>query len=975
MTVQSKFREGLALHQQGQLVQARQIYQQVLKVQPQHADALHFLGMLARQTGNPAQAVQWIRKSLEIFPDNPAACSNLGNALSDLKRYPEAINSYDKAIALQPSHAEAYSNRGVALNALKQHQAATASYDKAIALKPDFAQAWCNRGVALHESKRHQEAIASYDKAIALHPNDAEAWFHRGNALNELKQHQQAIDSYERTLGFQPDHVDAWCNRGIALHGAKQYQLALDSYNRAINLKPDHAEAYSNRGNALLELNQQEAALDSYGQAIALQPDYAQAYSNRGIALNQLKRYQDAIASFDQAIAIQPSFSQAWCSRANALHELKQDQQAIDSYDQALAAQPTNAEAWYRRGVALHSGKQYQAAIGSFDQVIGLRPDHADALFSRGNTLVELKLHEQAIVNFEQALALRPEHAEAYSNYGIALNELKQHQAAIDSFDRAIALKPDLASAYNNRGCALACLKQHQLAVDSYDKAIALESDQAGAWCNRGVALLELKQHQAAIDSYGQAMALQPDMPFVQGPRLHIKKLICDWHGAEDETAELLARIDQNAKVSTSFSVLALTDSPRLQRKAAEIWANDRFPPNLELGPIPKHSRREKIRLGYFSMDFNNHPVSHLTAELFETHDRDKFEVYAFSFGVNTKDEMRTRLEAGFDRFIDVWNKSERDIAELARHMAIDIAIDLAGFTGDSRTGIFARRAAPLQVNYLGYPGTMGASYMDYLIADRQLIPEDARPHYAEQIVYLPDTYMVNDTTHQISERSFTREELGLPAEGFVFCCFNASYKIAPSTFDGWMRILNQVTGSVLWLSVDNPVAVERLRKEAEQRGVAADRLVFARKLPLLAEHLARHSAADLFIDTLPYNAHTTASDALWAGLPVLTCLGESFASRVAASLLNAIGLPELIASSQQEYETLAVQLALNPERMQAIRQKLARHRLSTALFDTPRFTRHLEDAYTQMLERYHADLPPAHICVAPRLDCGSGPQ
>ena len=965
MTVQSKFREGLALHQQGKLVQAQQIYQQVLKVQPQHADALHFLGMLARQTGNPAQAVQWIDRSLKISPDNPAAHSNRGNALSDLKRYPEAIKSYDKAIALQPNHAEAYSNRGVALNALKQHQAATDSYDQAIALKPDFAQAWCNRGVALHESKRHQEAIASYDKAIALHPNYAEAWFHRGNALNELKQHQQAINSYDRTLAFQPDHVDAWCNRGIALHGAKQYQLALDSYNRAINLKPDHAEAYSNRGNALLELNQQEAALDSYGQAIALQPDYAQAYSNRGIALNQLKRYQDAIASFDQAIAIQPSFSQAWCSRANALHELKQDQQAIDSYDQALAAQPTNAEAWYRRGVALHSGKQYQAAIGSFDQVIGLRPDHADALFSRGNTLVELKLHEQAIVNFEQALALRPEHAEAYSNYGIALNELKQHQAAIDSFDRAIALKPDLASAYNNRGCALACLKQHQLAVDSYDRAIALENDQAGAWCNRGVALLELKQHQAAIDSYGQAMALQPDVPFVQGPRLHIKKLICDWHGAEDETAELLARIDQNGKVSTSFSVLALTDSPRLQRKAAEIWANDRFPPNVELGPIPKRSKREKIRLGYFSMDFNNHPVSHLTAELFETHDRDKFEIYAFSFGVNRKDEMRARLEAGFDHFIDVWNKSERDIAELARHMEIDIAIDLAGFTGDSRTGIFARRAAPLQVNYLGYPGTIGASYMDYLIADRQLIPDEARQHYAEQIVYLPDTYMANDTTRQISERTFTREELGLPAEGFVFCCFNASYKISPRTFDGWMRILNQVTGSVLWLSVDNPVAVERLRKEAERRGVAADRLVFSRKLPLLAEHLARHSAADLFIDTLPYNAHTTASDALWAGLPVLTCVGESFASRVAASLLSAIELPELITTTQEDYEALAVALALNPERLQAIRQKLARNRLSTALFDTSRFTRHLEDAYTQMLERYHADLPPAHIHVA----------
>lgn len=967
MTVQSKFREGLALHQQGKLVQARQIYQQILKLQPQHADTLHLLGMLARQTGNPAQAVQSIRKSLEIFADNPAAYSNLGNALSDLKRYTEAVESYDRAIALQPRHAEAYSNRGVALNALKQHQAAIDSYDQAIALRPDFAQAWCNRGIALHESKQYQEAIDSHDRAIALHPTYAEAWLNRGNALNELKQHQDAIDSFDRALAAQPKHADAWCNRGIALHGAKQYQAALESYERGIALKPDHPEAYSNRGNALLELKQIESALDSYDQAIALQPDYAQAHSNRGIALNLLKRHEDAIASFDKAIAIQPVFSQAWCSRANALFELKQFAQAIESYDQALAAHPSNAEARYRRGMAMHSSKQYQAAIDSFDQVIALRPDHSDAHFSRGNALIELKRHHEAVVSYEQALALQPEHAEAYSNCGIALNELKRHQAAIDSFDRAIALKPDLASAYNNRGCALISLKQHQLAVDNYDRALALESDNASAWCNRGVALLDLKQHQAAIDSYAQAMALRPDMPFVQGPRLHIKKLICDWQGAHDEVADVLARIDQNGKVSTSFSALTLTDSPRLQRKAAEIWASEKFPPNVELGPIPKRSRNEKIRLGYFSMDFNNHPVSYLTAELFESHDRDRFEIYAFSFGANRKDEMRARLEAGFDHFIDVWDKSERDIAALARDIEIDIAIDLAGFTGDSRTGIFAHRAAPVQVNYLGYPGTMGTPYMDYLIADRQLIPDEATPHYAEQIVYLPDTYMASDSTRQISERSFTREEMGLPAEGFVFCCFNNGYKISPSTFDGWMRLLKQVSASVLWLSVDNPVAIENLRKEAELRGVAADRLVFARKLPLLAEHLARHRVADLFIDTLPYNAHTTASDALWAGLPVLTCVGQSFASRVAASLLHAIELPELVTTTQQDYEALAIKLALNPERLKAIRQKLERNRLSTPLFDTKRFTRHLEDAYTQMLERYHADLPPNHIYVAPR--------
>ena len=965
MTLQSRFREGLALHQQGQLVQAQQIYQQILKVQPRHADALHFLGMIARQRGNPALAVQWIDKSLKISSGNAAAYSNRGNALSDLGRYPEAIESYDRAIALQPDHAEAYSNRGVALNELKQHEQAIESYDQAIALKPDFAKAWCNRGIALNALKRHQEAVGNCEQALALQPNHVEALFNRGNALNELKRRQEAIDSYDRALAFQPEHVQAWCNRGIALHGAGQHQSAIDSYNRAIALQSAHAGAYCNRGNTLLELGQHQAAIDSYDQAIALQPQDAQAYSNRGAALNQMHRHQEALDSFDRAVALQPDFASAWCHRGNVLMELKHHEAAIDSYDQAIASQPDHADGYFNRGNALLKLKEHQAAIDSYDRAIAVKTDFASAHINRGNALNDLKQHQAAIDSYDRAIALQPDFAPTYNNRGCALAALKQYQLAIDSYDRTLALQPDNASVLCNRGSALLHLEQHQAAIDSYGKAIALQPDLAQAYSDRGSALSHLNQNQSAIDDYSKAIALKPDSEFLRGSLLFAKARICDWEGADHQVAELLARIDQNEKVSASFPILALTTSLALQRKAAEIWANSQFPPNFELGHIPKRSKREKIRIGYFSMDFRNHPVSYLTAELFETHDRDKFEVYAFSFGANTKDEMRGRLEAGFDQFFDVWSKSERDIAELARQMEIDIAIDLAGFTGDSHTGIFARRAAPLQVNYLGYPGTMGAGYMDYLIADRQLIPEEAKLHCAERVVYLPDTYMANDATRPISELTLPRKALGLPAEGFVFCCFNSSYKISPSTFDGWMRILNQVAGSVLWLSASNPVAIHNLRKEAELRGVSAARLVFAPTLRLRSDHLARQRAADLFIDTLPYNAHTTASDALWAGLPVLTCTGESFASRVASSLLSAIELPELITTTQEDYEALAVQLATNPERMQAIRQKLARHRLSTALFDTPRFTRHLEDAYTQMLERYHADLPPAHIHVA----------
>jgi len=321
-------------------------------------------------------------------------------------------------------------------------------------------------------------------------------------------------------------------------------------------------------------------------------------------------------------------------------------------------------------------------------------------------------------------------------------------------------------------------------------------------------------------------------------------------------------------------------------------------------------------------------------------------------------------MEAAFDQFIDVRNQPDKYSALLSRNMEIDIAVDLAGFTTFGRTDIFALRASPIQVSYLGYPGTMGADFIDYIIADPMLIPEDSKQHYREKIVYLPNSYQVNDAKRSISDKAFTRAELELPPTGFVFCCFNNSYKITPPVFDRWMRILKKVDGSVLWLSEHNGKAASNLRKEALARGVNPERLIFAKRLPLLGEHLARHCSADLFLDTLPYNAHTTASDALWAGLPVLTCLGKTFAGRVAASLLNAIHLPELITTTPEAYEVLVIELATNADRLAEVKQKLAKNRLTTPLFDTTLFTKHIEAAYTAMYERYHADLAPAHIYV-----------
>jgi predicted O-linked N-acetylglucosamine transferase (SPINDLY family) len=370
--------------------------------------------------------------------------------------------------------------------------------------------------------------------------------------------------------------------------------------------------------------------------------------------------------------------------------------------------------------------------------------------------------------------------------------------------------------------------------------------------------------------------------------------------------------------------------------------------------------------VGYFSADFFEHATSFLMAEMFEKHDKTRFELMAFSFGPPTQDEMHKRLTRAFDTFVDVRDQSDDRIAVLAKEMEIDIAVDLKGYTAGSRPGIFARRAAPIQVNYLGYPGTMGADFMDYLLADPTLIPISEQVHYTEKIAYLPDTYQPNDTRRRISGRQFTRTEAGLPDVGFVFCCFNNSFKIMPDTFECWMRILRQVEGGVLWLLEDNSAAAENLKREATSRGIDPNRLVFAKRVAP-DEHLARHRLADLFLDTLPCNAHTTASDALWSGLPVLTQLGQTFAGRVAASLLTAIDLPELITANSTDYETLAVQLASDPSNLARIRQKLAQNRSSKPLFDIERFTRNIEAAYSGMIKRHRAGLHPDHLYVAGR--------
>jgi predicted O-linked N-acetylglucosamine transferase (SPINDLY family) len=636
--------------------------------------------------------------------------------------------------------------------------------------------------------------------------------------------------------------------------------------------------------------------------------------------------------------------------------------QAVRYYQQSLEINPNQANAYNNQGIALYYLKRLDEALASYERALALNPDHAEALNNQGLALRDLKRPEQAISSFNRAIALKPEYAEAYNNLGLALSDLKQLDKALISYKQAIALKPNYAEAYNNQGVALKGLERLNEALISYERALALKPDYAEAYYNQGVVFDGLERLDEALISYEHAFSLNPDFEYLYGTRLFIKKMICDWRDLDDHISQIFEKTNHGVQAAIPFITLGLSNNRAIQKKSAEIFTQTKYLPGSAPSAITKQTRRDNIRIGYFSADFCNHAVSILTAELFELHDRSQFELIAFSFGPDTKDELRTRVKAAFDQFIDVYNKSDQDIATLARNMGVDIAIDLGGFTGECRPGIFALRAAPLQVNYLGYPGTMGAEFIDYIIADPTIIPPAHQPDYTEKVIYLP-SFQVNDSKRQIADKQFTREEQGLPPTGFVFCCFNNNYKINPHNFDSWMRILQQVEGSVLWLFAGSETFITNLTREAKLRGVDPEHLVFAKRLPA-PEYLARYRVADLFLDTLPYNAGTTASDALWAGLPVLTLIGETFAGRMAASLLNAIKLPELITYSQDEYEAMAVRLAAHPDELMNIKQKLADNRLTTPLFDTPQFTRNIEAAYTQIYERYHADLAPDHIYV-----------
>jgi len=719
---------------------------------------------------------------------------------------------------------------------------------------------------------------------------------------------------------------------------------------------------------SLHQAGQLEQAIRSYTRCVDQVPDRAEAFYKRANALNSLGRLEAALADYDRAISLNPSYAYALCNRGSVLERLGRKEEALASYDRAIEVNPNDSLTHYNRGSVLKDLKRHAEALASYDSAIALNRDFAEAYVNRGNVLQELRRYEDAIESFARAIALNPAIAQAFQGRAVSQHFLKRLEPALADYNQAIALKPDLAEAFLNRGNLLADLDRHAEATTDYFKASELMPDPA-TYQALAASLVRVKRFDLAIESLDKATAMDPHSKYLLGTSRSTRMHACVWDGLGDDLRQIAEGVGERKPVCNPMTLAVLMDSPTLLRSANEIWAEDQIGTSCdedrrrlaETSPAyPRPPQSAKIRIGYFSADFRAHPVAYLTAGLFERHDRANFEVTAFAFGPESNDAILSRLAKGFDRFVDVRHKSDLEVTRLARDLGIDIAVDLNGYTANCRTRIFALRAAPVQINYLGYPGTMGTGFIDYLIADGIVVPRGQQANYVEKIAYLPDSFLPFDSGYTIADRTFTRGELGLPASGFVFCCFNNSYKILPDVFDRWMRILGRTENSVLWLQQADDIVGANLRREASRRGIDGRRLIFANRIASVHEHLARIRLADLFLDTFPYNAHATSLDALWAGVPLLTYPGESFASRVASSLLTTAGLHELIARSPSHYEEKAVELAADPARLGLLRSKLASR--DAPIFDTERYTRNLEAVYTAIHERHQAGLAPAHI-------------
>ncbi len=634
--------------------------------------------------------------------------------------------------------------------------------------------------------------------------------------------------------------------------------------------------------------------------------------------------------------------------KAIKLHDSGEINKAIKIYSSLIKKNKKNQHLLFTLGTAHLQVGNNSTGIKYLKNFLDLNPNSAPALVNIGNALKNLRKYDEAISNYNSAIDADPNFADAYNNRGIALKNLNRLEEAISSFDKAIKIKHDHFFAHNNRGIALKNLNRLEEAISSFDKAIKIKPNFIDAYNGRGNVYKNLKLYNKALLDYEKVLQLNPNYEYILGKILQCKMFLSDWDNFDLLVNKIIININKGLKTIDPFSSLGIIDNPEITKNASEIFVKYEFNNNVKNQILIK-DKTKKPRIAYFSCDFHDHPVLHLIMDVFKNHDKSKFDFFGFSFGPNKNDKWNEEVKKYFFEFKEINKISDKDVVNSIRNQEIDIAIDLTGYTGKNRSLIFSDRVAPIQINYLGYPGTTAIQNMDFIIADETTIPKENIKYYSEKVLYLPNCYQPNMNKRKVSDKKFKRSEFGLPDNGFVYCSFNNNYKITPQIFSSWMKVLQKVENSVLWILKTNDIAAENLKKKAKILGINPKRIIFADYLQN-DEHLKRLELADLFLDTFPYNAHTTASDAVRMGIPLITLTGNSFASRVAASILKNSHMENLITYNLVDYETLAIDLGLHPDKLKKIKKRLKDYLPKSPIFDSVRFTYNLENLYSKLL-------------------------
>ena len=775
-----------------------------------------------------------------------------------------------------------------------------------------------------------EKAKASFKKLISFWPHHAESLQNLGIIFAQEKEFAQAVDYFKKAIEANPLNANYFSNLGTALNDSGKPEQSIEFFEKALMLNPNAPVTCYNLGNVFQKLGQYAKSIEYYKKTIEFNPAWLEAYLNCGNSYDLLGDFNSALGYYDSIIKINPYFTAAHVNRGNILIKLNQKEKALESYEIVKKLGLDSYQAHLASAEILQSRGDYRKAIEACYNATRINAYDHRAYYVLGMNYFNIRELNQAVEGFKSAINLKPDYAEAYHGLGVCYVKAVHYADAQVNFTTALELDPNLIIARINS---------------------------ADAYYASGDIVSALAQFQK-LPADAQPVGL---MQF-------FKQRLADWTNYQADYDNFINRLNKPRFLNSMedpWHMQRITDSPELAKMVAENFVKSSSVVIKKSETQLVRKKNKKIKIAYFSSDFREHAVTHLALQLFKLHSRDKFEVYAFAFGKNhASSALLEKIEKSFDHYININSKNDLDVAQMARDLNIDIAFDLSGITNEARPAIFLNRAAPIQINFLGYTGTLGTKYHDYIVGDPVVIPLESRVHYSEKVIHLP-CMMPFDTSHDLSKIKFTRADVKLPADGFIFCSFNQCFKITPETFDSWMRILKRVPGSCLWVSAPyEPLAITNLKKEATLRGINPERIIFADRVRAVDDHLARISLSDLFLDTFPYNAHTSAIDTLWAGVPIVTRMGRSFASRLAGSLLKSIGLDDLITNSIQEFEDMAVDLALNPEKLKKYRKLLQDNRATHRLFNIKLYVENFEKALVEIYNKQQAGLPPDHIVI-----------